>query len=171
MFTHKHLLLLIAALGGVGLLALSGEPAQQQKVEPFVADAAVVSDMTGVAVVVDGSTIRLGDRRFRFNGIETPANGTMCGDANIARASADALREITRRELVNCRISGTPDANGAFPAQCSTEDAELNALMVSQGWARDADGGAYADEETSAREARRGLWALECTAGIWGARN
>lgn len=169
MFTHKHLLLLIAALGGVGLLALGSEPAPQ-KIEPFAADAAVVSEMRGVAVVVDGGTIRLGDRRFRFRGIETPATGVTCGDTNVARASADALREITRRELVSCRVSGTPDANGAFPAQCSTEESELNALMVSQGWARDApdaSGGAYSDEEAAAREARRGVWALGCAAGPW----
>ncbi len=134
------------------------------------ADAAVVSEFSGVATVGDGDTIRLGERRIRFDGIIAPGRSVQCGGVNIHRASGDALREVTRSQRVVCQLSDVPDAQGRDMAVCRVGDINLNEYMVANGWARDwprHSGGAYADEEATARGAQRGVWSPSCPADLW----
>jgi endonuclease YncB( thermonuclease family) len=138
------------------------------------ADAGVVSEIVGVATVSDGSTIRIGPRRIRFDGVATPGPGSVCGDVNVYRGATDALRQITRSNEVRCRISDAPDSAGRDIAQCAVRDADLGEYMVANGWARELprySGGAYADEEAAARAARLGVWAPSCPANLWGDRD
>jgi endonuclease YncB( thermonuclease family) len=46
--------------------------------------------------------------------------------------------------------------------------------MVSQGWGRDwprYSNRKYADEEATARSAKRGLWEMSCPADLWSGRD
>jgi len=133
---------------------------------PNRAQGALVSEFSGIATVSDGDTLRIGDRRIQLDGIVTPQRTVMCGDVNVYRAAADALRDATRSEQLICRISDLPAANGQDRAQCTIDGASLNQHMVASGWARASDG-AYADAEGAARAEARGLWALECPADLW----
>lgn len=164
-----------AILAAVGLtFALSSctqEVAKQEEGQPTAeADAGVVSEITGIAVVVDGDTIRIGSRQIRFDGIDAPEEQSMCGEMNMDRAATNALGEVTRDQRVVCQISDLPDQQGRTIAQCRAGDVDLNEYMVVNGWARDwprDSDGAYADEEAVARAAQRGVWGPTCGADLW----
>jgi endonuclease YncB( thermonuclease family) len=160
----------VIAVGYAVYTAVQPEP-QAPPEEPGRAQAAIVSEFSGVANVSDGNTLRIGERRIQLDGILTPSHGARCGDVNVHRAAGDALREITRRQSVVCRISDLP-TGGQDMAQCSVREGSLNEYMVANGWARDwprHSGGAYAQLEAEARAAGRGLWALSCPADLWSA--
>lgn len=159
----------------VGIAGCVQEPVPQTDNTPAPAvDAAdPASEISGLAVVVDGDTIRIGERTIRFDGIDAPEEGSMCGETNMDRAATDALRQATRAG-VTCRISDVPDQYGRDIAQCRAGAMDLNEHMVVNGWARDwprYSGGAYADEEAAARAAQRGVWATNCQGDLWGGRN
>jgi endonuclease YncB( thermonuclease family) len=154
------------------LASCTPEPAKQA--EPMMADSGVVSEIVGIATVSDGSTIRIGQRRIRFDGVATPGQGSMCGDVNVYRGATDALRQITRSNQVSCRISDAPDSSGRDIAQCSVEGADLGEYMVATGWAREVprdSGGVYAEEEAAARAAGLGVWNASCPANLWRGRD
>lgn len=164
-------IVLIAALVAVVLaLAYRSQPPSQVAEAPADADSGLASQFSGVAIVADADTLRIGARRFRLDGVRTPRPGAMCGDRNIARAAADALRQLTSAHAVTCRISDLPDANGEHLALCRAADIDLNARMVELGMARDwpaYSDGAYAEAEARARAAGLGAWSPDCPAGVW----
>lgn len=164
-------IVLIAALVAVVLaLAYRPRPPSQVADAPADADSGLASQFSGVAIVADADTLRIGARRFRLDGVRAPRPGAMCGDRNIARAAADALRQLTASHAVTCRISDLPDGNGEHLALCRAADIDLNARMVELGMARDwpaYSDGAYAEAEARARTAQRGAWSPDCPPGIW----
>ncbi|MFN6955107.1 MAG: thermonuclease family protein [Acetobacteraceae bacterium] len=114
--------------------------------------------------VVDGDTLRLGDRTLRLSGIEAPARGLRCTDGegrgfDCGAAAAEALaRLVAGRDLV-CRVHGR-DRFGRALGACSAGTTDVNASLVDGGWARAADAtGGLAVAEAAARAGRRGLWA------------
>jgi endonuclease YncB( thermonuclease family) len=120
--------------------------------------------------VVDGDTLRLGDRTLRLSGIEAPPRGLRCTDGegrgfDCGAASAEALaRLVSGRDLV-CRVNGR-DRFGRALGACSAGTANVNASLVDGGWARASEaGGGLAAAEAAARAARRGLWAGRFPAG------
>lgn len=149
-------------------LGACAQEAEQDTVaaEPADAEAALASEIVGVATISSGDTIRVGPRRIRFDGIATPRPRAMCGDVNAQREATNALRMIVRSEEVRCAISDLPDEQGRDIARCRVGEADIAEQMVANGWARDSDG-AYADEEAAARDARRGVWGLACSADPW----
>jgi endonuclease YncB( thermonuclease family) len=158
---------------GLALIGCTDRPAKQdaQQASPE-AETDVASEITGVAVVVDGDTIRIGERQIRFDGIDAPEEGAMCGETNMDRAATNALSAITRNHRVVCRITVLPDQYGRDIAQCRAGEMDLSAYMVANGWARDwprYSDGAYADEEAEARAAARGVWGPTCEANLWSA--
>lgn len=158
------------AISFAGLTFLyPGEPTPKQE-SRTEADAALVSEFSGIATVGEGDTLRVGSRRIRLDGILAPERSVRCGEVNVYRASIDALRAATRSQQVVCRITDQPDADGRDLAQCNAGEIDLNAHMVANGWARDwprHSGGAYADEEAQARAAQRGVWSPSCPADLW----
>lgn len=172
---RSNALALVGVVGVSLMLANCTEEAAKQTAAPSAeADAAIVSEIVGFATVTDGDTIRIGPRRIRFDGIDAPEQGRMCGEINIYLAAGDALREVTRAHEVRCRISDQPDAYGRDIAQCRAGDTDLNEYMVAHGWARDwprYSNGAYADEEAAARAAQLGVWSASCPADLWGDRD
>lgn len=146
------------------------QEAQTAAADPSDAEAAIASEIVGVATISSGDTIRVGPRRIRFDGIETPRPRAMCGDVNAQREATNALRDIVRSEEVRCAISDLPDAQGRDIAHCRVGETDIAGQMVANGWARDVpahSNGAYADEEAAARAARRGVWGLACAADPW----
>ncbi len=114
--------------------------------------------------VVDGDTLRLGDRTVRLSGIEAPERGQGCADQagrffDCGAAAAEALSRLVNNRSVLCLVSGR-DRFGRGLAQCSAAGAELNAGLVSSGWALAAgDNAELAALEAEARRGARGLWA------------
>lgn len=114
--------------------------------------------------IVDGETLRLGDRTLRLFGVEAPERGQRCTDAagqlyDCGTAAAAALARLIGERGVDCRLRGR-DRFGRALGLCRVGDTDLNAAMVANGWAL-ADGGTMpglVPLEAEARQAQRGLW-------------
>jgi endonuclease YncB( thermonuclease family) len=114
--------------------------------------------------VVDGDTLRLGDRTLRLYGVDAPERGQHCTDLqgrlyDCGTAAAAALAGLVADRGVECRLQGR-DRFGRALGVCRSGEVELNRALVSAGWAL-ADGAGrpgLAAAEAEARQAQRGLW-------------
>ncbi|MDB5382324.1 MAG: hypothetical protein JWO26_1956 [Rhodospirillales bacterium] len=138
---------------GLGLPAnlFGSAPREQEWSAPF-----------GDIRIVDGETLRLGERVLRLSGLDAPARGQSCGDAGGARvdcgdAAAAALARYIAGRTVTCRVAGR-DGFGRGLGSCSAGGLDLNAALVGGGFAA-ADGAGLRLLEQEARRASRGLWA------------
>jgi endonuclease YncB( thermonuclease family) len=108
--------------------------------------------------VLDGETLRLGERVLRLHGLAAPARGTSCGAVGDCGAAAAAeLARLVRNQALECRIYGR-DGFGRGLGQCRAGGLEVNAALVTGGWAS-AVGTPFALAEAEARRAGRGIWA------------
>lgn len=114
--------------------------------------------------VVDGDTLRLGDRMVRLTKVDAPERGQACSDAagrafDCGAAAAEALSRLVNGRSVVCVVSGR-DRFGRGYGQCNAGGVELNAGLVTTGWAlAGADAPEMQALEAEARWASRGLWA------------
>lgn len=138
-----------------------------------VTDAESAPSIQGMASVIDGDTIEIHGEQVRLNGFDTPESGARCAAVNVYQAAGFGLADFIGTQTVECALSGK-DRYGRHIGTCSVGGAELGEHMVSTGWGRDwprYSKRAYADEEKTAREAKAGIWGLECPADLWGTRN
>ena len=120
--------------------------------------------IVGVAVVVDGDTLRLGDERIRLYGIDAPetaqscskADGTPwpCGAASHAALAARLAGQTTRCEGVE------RDRYGRLVARCFVAGQDVGAGLVVDGlaFAYARYSAAYIDLEKQAMFAGVGVW-------------
>lgn len=140
---------------GIGLPPdLMGSAPRQQDWSALAADVRVV----------DGDTLRLGDRTVRLAKVAAPERGQACADAagqafDCGAAAAEALSRLVNGRSVLCLVSGR-DRFGRGLGLCSAGGADLNASLVAAGWALASDDDAAVQAlEAEARRAARGLWA------------
>ncbi len=108
--------------------------------------------------VLDGETLRLGERVLRLHGVMAPGRGIACGAwGDCGAAAAAALARLVRDQAVECRIYGR-DGFGRGLGQCRAGGIDLNAALVGHGWAS-ATAAPLAPAEAEARQAGRGMWA------------
>lgn len=161
--------IIVAALSGIGLPPdLMGSAPREQDWSALAAEVRIV----------DGDTLRLGDRTLRLAGIDAPERGQSCTDAagrwfDCGAAAAEALSRLVNGRSVLCRVQGR-DRYGRGLGLCTAGGAELNSGLVTSGWAL-----AYEDDdlamraaELAARVSGRGLWAGSFTRpDAWRRRN
>ncbi len=156
----------LALAGGV-LTALAGvwmalEPSQAPARPP--SEGYVAADTSRVAVL-DGGTLRVGDRVVRLAGLDPPARGEACHGLDGAGfdcgvAAANALAALVRDGSVACTLRGH-DPVGHPLGHCVSQGAALNLALVAAGWARaDRTQSDLSRAEDAARAGRRGLWAV-----------
>ncbi|WP_149540969.1 thermonuclease family protein [Siccirubricoccus phaeus] len=122
----------------------------------------------GEVRVLDGDTLRLGDRVLRLAALNVPDRGrATCRDtagqpADCAGLAAESLARLIAERGVECRVQGR-DRMGRGFGTCRAGGVELNASQIAAGWALAEAGSALTPVETMARQARRGLWAPEAT--------
>jgi|GEM_PF-573315 len=125
--------------------------------------ATATNAITGKPRVIDGETIEISGERIHLDGIDAPeakqectAGGTQwaCG-----QEATFALARIIETHWVTCK-GDKRDRDGRLIAVCHAGGKDINAMMVREGWALAYRRGSldYVDEETAARDARRGLW-------------
>ena len=109
----------------------------------------------------------VGGTRVRLFGIDAPGLKQKCKapggrDFLCGRAAASFLLEHVRGRTVECR-GNSVDRYGCLIAICFIDGKDLNAMMVSEGWALAyrAYSKKYVPQENIAREARRCIWAME----------
>lgn len=159
-------LIFVIALG-LSLVNCSVQPSAKS------AETQTETTIAGTASVIDGDTIEIHGRRIRLSGFDTPERGARCGDVNVYQRAALALSDFIGQRTVTCTPTGV-DNYDRVVASCGVDGTDLGEHVVAQGWGRDwprYSNGAYADEESDARENRRGIWGLECPADLWGERN
>ncbi|MCK8787465.1 thermonuclease family protein [Roseomonas sp. NAR14] len=166
-------MLALLGLAGAGAVAV-GLPADLFGSAPRQSE--WIADATGLRVV-DGETLRLGERVVRLAGLKAPQRGQSCrveghagptrgagetapGEADCGTLAATALAGLLGRRGLTCRLDGF-DRFGRGLGHCLAGETELNQAMVAGGWAL-ADAGAppaLRRAEATAREAGRGFWA------------
>ncbi|SFD70150.1 thermonuclease family protein [Methylobacterium sp. 13MFTsu3.1M2] len=121
--------------------------------------------IVGRASVTDGDTVVIRGTRIRLHGIDAPESAQLCQDVagksyRCGQVAALALADRIGEASISCEPRDT-DQYGRTVAVCRKGDEDLNAWMVSQGYAtayqrysRD-----YVEAETTARALKRGLWA------------
>ncbi len=126
--------------------------------EPFGPDAHVVS--------IDGDTLRAGNgAAYRLFGVDAPELKQTCEEANgkswlCGRAAKAKLTTLIKGGNVTCEEKDK-DRYGRVVAVCSAAGVlDLGEAMVLDGYAIDlaSQGNPYAQAETEAREAKRGIW-------------
>ena len=125
-----------------------------------------------MASVIDGDTLSIHGVRIHLSGVDALEPSRRCGRVNVGQSAALALDGLVRGRTVSCVIDGRDHHRSL--ATCTAGGADLASLMVARGWARDwprYSRHAYQNEESAARAAHRGLWALACPANLWGYRN
>ena len=118
------------------------------------------SGLKGRADAVDGDTLRMGDVRVRLWGIDAPERKQSCVAEGLewdcGLLAMAALR--SRATDVTCREKGR-DGYGRVLAVCFERGDDVNAWMVSEGWAlayrRFSED--YVSQEETAKAARKGI--------------
>ena len=154
-----------AVLGCVGILSagiwLLGRPSEAPANAP---ETGVLATTAPGVAVLDGGTLRLGDRVVRLDGLTAPERGEICPGAgptetDCGTSAANALAGLVRDTRVECTWAGR-DPVGRPLAVCSARGIDVNQALVRAGWARAGAGHpAMLAAEQQAKAARRGLWA------------
>jgi endonuclease YncB( thermonuclease family) len=146
------------ALAGVLALCLAGNRLDARS------NPAPGGTVSGVATVIDGDTIAIGETRIRLEGIDAPEAAQTCGRRwfgtwACGQAAADELGKLTVRQIVACENKGL-DKYGRMLGICFVKGADINAEMVRRGlaWAFIKYSTTYASLEGEAKERKVGVW-------------
>ena len=115
------------------------------------------NELAGLAKVVDGDTILLGNARIRLEGIDAFELSQTCGSYPCGRLARQVLRDLVRGKSVRCDVEGT-DRYGRGLGRCYVDDTDVGAEMVGSGLALSRSY-SYDDLEDSARATKKGAWA------------
>lgn len=162
-------LLTVLALAGIGLGLPANLFGSAPREQDWNASAAQLR-------VVDGDTLRLGERTLRLAGVVSPVRGQTCSTAggvgfDCGGAAAEALARLVQNRDIACRVQGR-DRFGRALGTCQAGGVETNAAMVEAGWAlAEPDAALLVAAEQAARAAKRGLWSNQAGAPpSWQAR-
>jgi endonuclease YncB( thermonuclease family) len=129
------------------------------------ADAAVqLPAIVGPASVLDGDSLKVGDRQIRLFGIDAPERRQTCLDpAGQRYRCGDAARAALAGKIAGATIRCQPrsiDRYERWVAVCYRADEDLNGWLVAQGWALAYRhySNDYVAAEDAARARRAGIW-------------
>ena len=120
------------------------------------------NEFSGPAYVVDGDSLVMNEEKIRLEGIDAPElhqtctlNGVQypCG----VRARSH-LRQLVKSGQVRCS-AWQRDNYERLLGQCFVGETNINARMVSDGWA--VAFGGYYEEQNRAKKLNAGIWAGE----------
>ena len=119
-------------------------------------------------IVTDGDTIRIGDERIRFSGIDAPEIKQTCIHQELefycGEFSKNLLIEKIADQEVSC-IRESKDQYGRTLAECFIGKESLSSYLVREGYAfayRKYSNKFVTDEEYAKRN-RNGMWSMQFT--------
>ncbi|CDX12075.1 Excalibur domain protein [Mesorhizobium plurifarium] len=142
---------------------------EQKAVEPQTAASPVGKPppLEGPAKAVDGDTIEISGKPVHIHGIDAPEFNQQCDDAKNFTYSCGweittAFQKFLKSaKIVRCEFVSW-DQYGRYVGSCTTRKGlDLASWLVSSGLAPDwpqYSGGAYADLQSKAQKAKRGIW-------------
>lgn len=140
------------------LTILAGAVAQMMSLPAHAYD-----DIVGVASVVDGDTIKIHGTNVRLHAIDSPEVRQSClkygKEWRCGKDASFALADLIGRKTVRCEILDI-DYYKRPVGRCFLGSTDLNAWMVSNGWAvaYRKYGKDYVSQEDQAKVTRRGIW-------------
>jgi endonuclease YncB( thermonuclease family) len=131
---------------------------------PLFVTPAQAATLSGKPDVVDADTIKIGDIPVRLFGIDAPETGQTCErdgkGYQCGKRAIEALASLIGGRQVSCKVVGRDDFKRALGI-CFVGEIELNAEMVSDGWAlamvKYSD--RYIQQQSVAEKTKVGLWA------------
>jgi endonuclease YncB( thermonuclease family) len=124
----------------------------------------IADEISGLAVITDGDTIKILSNRIRLHGIDAPEKNQKCikkfKEYNCGLAATAALDEKINKSLVKCLLQKNKDKYNRYIGVCFVETENLNKWMVRNGhavaytrYSKD-----YAPDERLAETNKLGLW-------------
>ena len=131
-----------------------------------LASSAVLADVSGIARILDGDTIAIGDQKIRLFGMDAPESDQTCLTEHghtwrCGQWVTQELRSMLHGQSVSCTDRGD-GGYGRMLGDCRYSAGNLSVIMVSRGYAwvdPRFDQGLIAFEAEAAA-ATRGLWAM-----------
>ena len=116
--------------------------------------------------VIDGDTIRLGDVKIRFSGIDAPEINQTCvaseGKVACGKISRDLLIEKVTNNKISCTDEGK-DFYGRVLGECFVNGESLSAYLVREGFAfaYRKYSNKYIEDEEYAKFNKLGMWSMK----------
>ncbi len=130
----------------------------------LAAGAARAEEVSGPATIVNAGNLTINGEEIRLMGVDAPNIDQTCWDAEgqpwaCGQQAAAALEGKTHDTPINCR-GIRRDQSGRLLAICEVGGVNLNAWLVSEGWALAyrSQSLAFVPAEDTAREAAKGIW-------------
>ena len=116
--------------------------------------------------VVDGDTIKLGDIKIRFSGIDAPEIKQTCiaseGKVACGKISKDTLIAKVTNNKISCTDEGK-DVYGRVLGECFVNGESLSSYLVREGFAfaYRKYSNKYVQDEEYAKSNKLGMWSME----------
>ena len=116
--------------------------------------------------VVDGDTIKLGDVKIRFSGIDAPEINQTCiaseGKVACGKISKDTLIAKVTNNKISCTDEGK-DVYGRVLGECFVNGQSLSSYLVREGFAfaYRKYSNKYIKDEEYAKSNKLGMWSME----------
>lgn len=129
--------------------------------------AARAADLSGVAAVIDGDSLRVGANEVRLAGVDAPEWNQVCKIGKASwRAGEEAAAWIKSRiegQIVYCTATST-DRYKRKIATCFVDGEDINAALVAAGWAiaYRQYSTRYVPQEETAKVQGLGIWRGTC---------
>ena len=116
--------------------------------------------------VIDGDTIRLGDVKIRFSGIDAPEINQTCVASEGKVACGKISRDLLIQKVTNNKISCTDEGKDFYErvlGECFVNGESLSSYLVREGFAfayrKYSD--KYIKDEEYAKFNKLGMWSME----------
>ena len=116
--------------------------------------------------VIDGDTIKLGDIKIRFSGIDAPEIKQTCiaseGKVACGKISKDTLIAKVTNNKISCTDEGK-DVYGRVLGECFVNGESLSSFLVREGFAfaYRKYSNKYIQDEEYAKSNKLGMWSME----------
>ena len=118
------------------------------------------------AIIIDGETIKIGEERIRFSGIDAPEINQTCISEGVevfcGQISKSLLVDKTSLEQVKCISEGKDQYNRTL-AECFVNGESLSRYLVRQGYAfaYRKYSKKFIKDEDYAKEKKMGMWNMK----------
>ena len=124
----------------------------------------IAEEISGIAIISDGDTIKISNKKIRFHGVDAPEKNQLCiknsKEYRCGIAATIALKKKINKNLVKCLVKKNKDRYNRYIGICFINKENLNKWMVRNGhviayrrYSKD-----YVSDEEYAKKNKLGLW-------------